>query len=114
MRLNLQMQHQWFIGIINLVINFTRCSFNIHGSFLLLPAVSSHLGTRPRPTMEEPRPPGPKLHPGSPDWAATATKRPDLNPRAATFNPRSIWTIISHCKGWGQFRLDCDMLAPSA
>ncbi len=117
MHLILQMQHQWFVWIINLVINFTRCSFKVCGSLFLLPVVSSHPETHPRPMMVEPRHPGPKRHPASPDWAGTATRKPDLNPRVATFNPRAFELIIFHCICWGQrcycVHLDCDTWAHS-
>lgn len=115
MHLILQMQHQWFVWIINLEINFTRCSFKVCGSFLPPPAVSPHPETHPRPMMVEPRRPGPKLHPASPDWAGTGTRKPDLNPRVAIFNPRAFELIISHCICWGRWcscvHLDCDTRA---
>lgn len=55
-----------------------------------LPTVSCLPETRPRPTIAEPRPPDPKPPPASPDWAAAATRKPDPNPRVATFNPRNL------------------------
>lgn len=69
--------------------------------FFTILLFSFHLETHPRPTTVEPRRPGPKPHPASPDWAAAATRRPDLNPRVVTFNLRAFELIDSCCICWG-------------
>lgn len=51
-----------------------------------------HPETRHRPMIAEPRHRGPKPPPASPDWAAAATRKPDPNPRVATFNPHDLRT----------------------
>lgn len=86
------------ICFFNLVDLCVRVSMALFFTILLF---SFHLETHPRPTTVEPRRPGPKPHPASPDWAAAATRRPDLNPRVVTFNLRAFELIDSCCICWG-------------
>lgn len=71
--------------------------------FVIISTILCHLETHHRPTTAEPRHPVPKLHPVSPDWVAAATRKPDLNRRVVTSNPRAFELIISCCTFWGRW-----------